>query len=362
MKKIVLMLSAFIFCFGFASCNKISEEVQPSTIGSITESVTETLSDAEKITVDKTVADYVMHSLTEKERNTTVTVNRPVQSNSTTKTTKKASPNTSSSSNPNKATVPVTDSWQPKEFDYYALSDINWQTSENINGLELYGVSVEKYHLDGYSFLITMANNSDNKYSMGKYKYFSTTYSGKIEKMINNQWVELTPKDIIKDDMLVVMDKNYLFNVTVTISHYMPELENGRYRIILPVYENESEIGNLTLEFNSTKFNAETARAGTKIENAISFEIFSPYSGIKYIYNPMKAAEREKITELYNSFEFEESKKPEGESSVCVKICDSKGKMHDFWVYSDGTIFINNSYFKTPNGQEMYNLLNSIFK
>ena len=205
-----------------------------------------------------------------------------------------------------------------------------------------------------------MANNSDSKYSMGKYKYFSTTYSGKIEKQIDGQWVEQIPDEIINDDKLTVMDKGYIFNVTVEINYYLADLENGRYRIILPIYENEEKTGNLTVEFNSTKFNAVTARAGTKIENAVSFEVFSPYSGIKYVYNPMKADERDKITELYNSFELKESQKPGNASSVCVKICDSKGKMHDFWVYSDGTIFINNSYFKTPNGKEMYNLLNNI--
>ena len=350
MKKLLLIIGIFVICFCFASCNDFSEEAEPSVIGSTTESVTEAS------TADKINADYVSDTLTKNESSTIATDNHTVQIIPATKTPVKVSQNTSTPANTNKPTVPVTNPWQPKESVYYALSDISWQTSENIKGLNFYGISVEKYHPGDYSFLITMANNSDSKYSMGKYKYFSTTYSGKIEKQIDGQWVEQIPDEIINDDKLTVMDKGYIFNVTVEINYYLADLENGRYRIILPIYET----GNLTVEFNSTKFNAVTARAGTKIENAVSFEVFSPYSGIKYVYNPMKADERDKITELYNSFELKESQKPGNASSVCVKICDSKGKMHDFWVYSDGTIFINNSYFKTPNGKEMYNLLNNI--
>ena len=67
-----------------------------------------------------------------------------------------------------------------------------------------------------------------------------------------------------------------------------------------------------------------------------------------------------KIVELYNGFDLEVCQKPVNLDSVFAEICDENGNLNSFWVYSDGTVSINSSYFKTPNGKEMYNLLSRI--
>ncbi len=348
-KKTVLIFTVFAFCFSFASCNKSSDEVMSSTVDNTTEIVIQTpISDETNATSTTTIKNEV----------TTLINSKPAQNNHTTKTTKKASQAVSLTSQ--NILVPTTAPWQPRELTYYALSDISWKTSENISGVSLLGISVEEYHLVGHSFLLTLVNRSDNQYSMGSYKYFSSTYGGRFEQRINGQWVELKQKDTIKDDKLSVMHKNALYDVTVEIGYYVSEFENGRYRLILPIYENEAEIGNITVEFNSTRFNAETARAGTKIEKAVSIVLSLPTSGMKYVFTPAKEADREKIEGLYNGFNLEASQKPINLDCVFVEICDKYGNLHSFWVYSDGTVLINRSYFKTPNGKEMYSLLNSI--
>lgn len=349
MKKTVLILVIFALCFSFASCNKASDEAPLSAVGSTAETV------LQKPISDETIATS---TLTTKNAVATASNSKPVQNNQKTKATTKTS-QTFSSAKKN-ISEPTTAPWQPSELTYYALSDISWQTSENINGVDFCGISVENYHLIGHSFLLTLINRSENQYSMGSYKYFSTTYSGKIEQQINGQWVELKPKETIKDDKSSVMHKNVMYDVSVEISYYTSEFENGKYRLILPIYENGAEIGNITVEFNSTKFNAETACAGTKIENAVSFVFSPPTSGMKYVYTPMKEADRDKTVKLYNDFDLKVSQKPVNLDSVFVEICDSNGNLHRFSVFSDGTVLINSSYFKTSNGTEMYNLLSNV--
>ena len=354
MKKAVLILTVFALCFSFASCNKSSDEVSLSTVDSTTETI------FQAPISDETNAANVPREAITNNTNAAASNGNLVQNNQKTKATTKTSQTVSSTKQND--IEPTTAPWQPRELTYYALSDISWQTSENINGIDFCGISVENYHLVGHSFLLTLINRSENQYSMGSYKYFSTTYSGIIEQQVNGQWVELKPKEIIKDDKSSVMHKNVMYDVSVEIGYYVSELENGRYRLILPIYENGAEIGKITVEFNSTKFNAETARAGTKIENAVSFVFSPPTSGMKYVYTPMKEADRDKIVELYNNFDIKVSQKPVNLDSVFVEICDSNGKLHQFSVFSDGTVLINSSYFKTPNGKEMYNLLNSIYQ
>lgn len=351
MRKAIALIMAFSVCFVFASCKRQSAEEKPTTTAVNGDLTVKTRTSTQQ-TTDLTVTVTHQEETTQKNSNKT-------QNNSTTKTTKRAS-QTHAGAKPNATETPTAAPWQPENVTYYALSDIKWKTSENITGLNLCGISVEKYHLSGYAFLLTLINVSDKEYAMKSYRYFSTTYSAELERQNNGQWQKISPVESIADDKLSVLHKNTSYSVTVNVNHYFSDLENGRYRLTLPVYENEEIVGNISVEFTGTKFNAVTARAGTKVEDAVSVTVSPFYSGYKYVVTPMAENEKNRIVELYNGFDFSETSKPENLSVIDAEICDRKGNLHRFSVYSDGTVAQNNSYFKTENGKEMYDLLYGI--
>lgn len=243
---------------------------------------------------------------------------------------------------------------------YFALDDITAYTSSNISGIELLGIAYETSYSDGPHFLLNIINKSDSEYYVKNFKNSMACYGYTLERQSDGQWHQYKATGNKSDNTTAQIYKNVMFTTLLPINKYLTELENGRYRISLPIYESEQTTGSLMIEFSVTKYIAETAQAGSKIENATSVVITPASSGIKYVFTQMSDEQRNKIVAYYNGFDLAEGQKPNSSAADSVYITDSKGNLHWFMVYSDGTVWQNRKFYKPANGKAMYELLKEI--
>ncbi|MEE1010752.1 MAG: hypothetical protein U0L11_01820, partial [Acutalibacteraceae bacterium] len=98
--------------------------------------------------------------------------------------------------------------------------------------------------------------------------------------------------------------------------------------------------------------------AGSYITKPVSFVVDTGASGMKYTVTQISSEDKAKIVETYNNFKLNPTSKPEYSTNYYyVEITDNKGLLHAFFIFSDGTVCQNNTYFKPANGKEMYNLI-----
>lgn len=236
---------------------------------------------------------------------------------------------------------------------YYAVSDIMPYLAEYKIDVELLGIVYETSYSGGPYLLLTMVNNSDNEYYIKTYNDTAQTNGFILEKKADNQWIEYKQTVDNIDNSTAVMYKNTFCTVFLDI----PELENGFYRVTLPIYENNSTADELVVEFALTKY-VKQASAGSYITKPVSFVVDTGASGMKYTVTQISSEDKAKIVETYNNFKLNPTSKPEYSTNYYyVEITDNKGLLHAFFIFSDGTVCQNNTYFKPANGKEMYNLI-----
>ncbi len=236
---------------------------------------------------------------------------------------------------------------------YYAVSDIKSYLAEHKIDVEFLGMVYETSYNGGPYLLLTMINNSDNKYYVKNYNNTADVNGFRLEKKADNQWIEYKRTIDNIDNSKAQMLKNAFFTVFLDI----PELENGFYRVILPIYENDATADELVIEFTLTKY-VKQAPAGSDIGKPVSFVIDTGASGMKYIVTQISSENKNKIVENYNNFVLNPASKPSPSTGYFyVEITDNKGMLHAFFIFSDGTVCQNNTYFKPANGKETYNLV-----
>ena len=236
---------------------------------------------------------------------------------------------------------------------YYAISDIKPYLAEYKIDVEFLGMIYETSYSGGPYLLLTMINNSNNEYYVKNYNNTANVNGFKLEKKADNQWIEYKQAVNNIDNSTAQMHKNAFFTVFLNI----PELENGFYRVTLPIYENNSKADELVVEFTLTKY-VKQAPAGSDIGKPVSFTIDTGASGMKYIVTQISNEDKAKIIDNYNSFVLNPASKPSPSTGYFyVEITDNKGMLHAFFIFSDGTVYQNDTYFKPANGKEMFNLV-----
>ena len=232
---------------------------------------------------------------------------------------------------------------------YYAISDIKSYLAEYKIDVEFLGMIYETSYNGGPYLLLTMINNSDNEFYVKNYNNTADVNGFKLEKKTDNQWIEYKRTVNNIDNSTMQMHKNAFFTVFLDI----PELENGFYRVTLPIYENISKADELVVEFTLTKY-VKQAPAGSDIGKPVSFTIDTGASGMKYIVTQISSEDKAKIVEAYNNFVLNPASKPSPSTGYFyVEITDNKGMLHAFFIFSDGTVYQNETYFKPDNGKEM---------
>lgn len=239
---------------------------------------------------------------------------------------------------------------------YYAISDIHSYLSEYAIDVELLGIVYETSYHDGPYLLLTMINNSDNEYYVKNYNNTMEINGFKLERKIDEQWLEQKKKYNHNDNTTAQLRKNTFFSALLTVS----ELENGFYRVTLPIYENNEIADELVIEFAITKC-IKQAPAGTDIGKPLSFTIDMGASGMKYIVTQFSYEDKSQIVENYNNFRLIEAERPSYSTGYYyVEITDDKGMLHAFFIHSDGTVYQNGTYFKPANGKKTYQLITGI--
>lgn len=239
---------------------------------------------------------------------------------------------------------------------YFAISDIKPYLAENRIDVELIGIVYETSYSGGPYLLLTMVNNSDNEYYVKNYNNTMEINSFKLERKFDEQWLELKKKYNHNDNTTAQLHKNTFISALLTVS----ELENGFYRITLPIYENNEKTDELVVEFSVTKY-IKQAPAGSKIGKYTSITVDTGASGMKYIVTQIPSEDKAKIVENYNSFRLNAASRPDSSTGYYyVEITDNKGMLHAFFIFADGTVYQNGTYFKPENGKKMYQLINDI--
>lgn len=242
---------------------------------------------------------------------------------------------------------------------YYAISDIKPYLAEYTIDVELIGIVYETSYSGGPYLLMTMVNNSDNEYYVKNYNNTADINGFRFEQKIEGQWLEYQ-KDVNNiDNTTAQLHKNVFFTVFLAV----PELKNGFYRVSLPIYENNEKADELIIEFAVTKY-IKQAPAGSKISKHTSMTIDTGASGMKYVVTQIPSENKAEIVEAYNNFRLSPTSRPSYSTGYYyVEITDNKGMLHAFFIFADGTVCQNDTYFKPANGKEMYQLItNTIAK
>lgn len=247
--------------------------------------------------------------------------------------------------------LPVSDPVDIKP--YYAISDIMPYLAEYRIDVELLGIVCETSYSGGPYLVLTTVNNSDNEYYVKNHNNTAEVSGFTLERKTDNQWTEINHPVNDTDNTTTVMNKNCLFSVFLKI----PELENGFYKVTLPIYENNEKADELIVEFSVTKYTKQ-APAGSEIDKYKSVVIDTGASGNKYVVTQISSKHKSEIVNTYNNFTLNHASRPDYTTNYFyVEITDDNGMLHAFFVFSDGTIYQNNTYFKPANGKEMYNLV-----
>lgn len=252
-------------------------------------------------------------------------------------------------------TTQAPTSTEPKP--YYALSNIKSYSTGSLSDILFWGIKYTSAYTNGPYFLMTLINESSNEYYVKHQNNTSVTNGYTLERLIDGQWQEYSDTKIDLDTDTSILYQNTLSSILLPVSN----LENGQYRLSLPIYENNEKAGDMTVEFAVTKYMAQEAPAGSKIENVTSFTITPGYSGVEHVLTNILQEDKAKVIQFYNSFEVIPAERPSGMVSfVDVEITDSKGNLHAFAVYVDGTVYQNGTYFKPTHGKLLFEHLYSI--